>query len=124
MITAIRLWNDDSGASHVEHGRIDLAPDTARSLAVRATDTVFAETRIGHALAWHTAPRRQYVITLTGVLDFATRDGESFRLQPGIVLVAEDTVGTGHRWEFVGGEPWRRMYVGIADGTHSGFVAD
>ena len=124
MITAIRLWNDDTGRSHVEHGHIDLDGEKARSAAVPTTDAAFQETQAHDTLAWHTAPRRQFVITLAGVLDFVTRDGEAFRLQPGVVLVAEDTVGTGHRWELVGADPWRRLYVGIADEADSGFVAD
>ena len=61
------------------------------------------------------------MITLAGVLDFVTRDAETFRLEPGTVLVAEDTDGTGHRWELLGDVPWRRLYVGLADDAESGF---
>ena len=38
-------------------------------------------------------------------------------------LVAEDTDGTGHRWELLGDDPWRRLYVGLADDAESGFRA-
>lgn len=63
------------------------------------------------ALDWRTAPQRQYVLTLSGTLKFVTRDGETFSLAPGEVLLAEDTVGSGHRWRLVDGQPWRRVYV-------------
>lgn len=33
-----------------------------------------------------------------GTLEFTTRDGETFVLRPGEVLLAADTTGTGHRW--------------------------
>jgi quercetin dioxygenase-like cupin family protein len=53
----------------------------------------------------------QYVITLSGTLEFTTRDGETFVLRPGEVLLAADTTGTGHRWRRVDDQPWRRLYV-------------
>jgi hypothetical protein len=58
-----------------------------------------------------TAPLVQYVITLSGTLEFTTRDGETFVLRPGEVLLAADTTGTGHRWRLVDNQPWRRLYV-------------
>ncbi|WP_039994548.1 cupin domain-containing protein [Gordonia otitidis] len=123
MIPAIRLWNDTDGRSHVEHGSVSLNAHTMRSAETATTTAAFQETAGGGSFAWHTAPRRQYVITLAGVLDFITRDGETFRLEPGMVLVAEDTDGTGHRWELLGDDPWRRLYVGLADDAKSGFQA-
>lgn len=123
MISAIRLFNDDDGRSHVEYGTISLDAGTLRSSEKATTTAAFQETAEGGSLAWHTAPRRQYVITLAGVLDFITRDGERFRLEPGVVLVAEDTDGSGHQWELIGDDPWRRLYVGLADDAASGFVA-
>jgi uncharacterized cupin superfamily protein len=48
---------------------------------------------------------------LTGTLEFTTRDGETFVLRPGDVLLAADTVGTGHRWRLIDNQPWRRLYV-------------
>ena len=71
----------------------------------------FEETRPGSALTWHPAPERQYVVTLSGTLDFETRDGTRFRLGPGDVLLAEDTAGGGHRWRLVDDQPWRRVYI-------------
>jgi hypothetical protein len=48
---------------------------------------------------------------LSGTLEFTTRDGESFVLRPGTVLLASDTTGTGHRWRLIDDQPWRRLYV-------------
>ena len=66
-------------------------------------------------LDWHTAPVRQLVITLSGTLDFQTREGAHFVLRPGDVLLAEDTVGSGHSWKLIDNDPWRRVYVVLAD---------
>jgi uncharacterized cupin superfamily protein len=53
----------------------------------------------------------QYVITLSGTLEFTTRDGETFVLRPGEVLLAADTTGTGHCSRLIDDQPWRRLYV-------------
>ncbi len=65
------------------------------------------------ACSWHNAPVRQYVITLSGTLEFETRLGERFTVAPGVVLLAEDTTGGGHRWRIIDDEPWRRVYVAL-----------
>jgi quercetin dioxygenase-like cupin family protein len=104
-IRCIRLWTGADGLSHVEETAI--ADGTLQA----ATGLRFAETPAGSALDWHTAPQRQYVLTLSGTLEFVTRDGEGFLLRPGDVLLAEDTAGSGHRWRLVDDAPWRRVYV-------------
>jgi uncharacterized cupin superfamily protein len=113
MIRLVRLSTGADGQSHVSEERVDLAAaghDLASSWQP-ATQVRFEETPAHSALEWHDAPRRQYVITLSGTLEFTTRDGETFRLGPGDVLLAEDTAGGGHSWRLVDDEPWRRVYV-------------
>jgi quercetin dioxygenase-like cupin family protein len=98
--------------------------DDLVSAVISATHVTFEETAGGGSLAWHTAPVRQLVVTLAGTLNFSTRDGERFTLRPGDVLLAEDTAGSGHQWQLEGSDPWRRMYVVLADGADVPFVAD
>jgi quercetin dioxygenase-like cupin family protein len=74
----------------------------------------FRETRAGGAVEWHDAPARQFVITLSGTLDFQTRTGEHFMLHPGDILLAEDTAGSGHSWKLIDENPWRRAYGSLA----------
>ena len=82
-----------------------------------------AETPAHSSLDWHDAPQAQYVITLSGTLEFTTRNGERFTLRPGDVLIAQDDIGTGHRWRLIDDQPWRRAYVAIAPGSEPPFVA-
>jgi quercetin dioxygenase-like cupin family protein len=117
MVRAFKFFTGPDNASHVREGTIDLS---AR------TDVVaihFQETPAQSSLEWHTAPEKQYVITLSGTLEFVTRDGEKFVLHPGDVLVAEDTMGSGHRWRLVDDQPWRRAYVILKPGAKDSFVA-
>lgn len=119
MIRQVRLFTGPDGQSHVEVGAV--APDSAGGAGTStwrdAGPIRFQETPPGSALDWHVAPHRQYVITLSGTLEFTTRDGESFTLAPGDVLLAEDTAGGGHRWRLVDDQPWRRLYVRLPPGS-------
>jgi quercetin dioxygenase-like cupin family protein len=115
-IPLIRLYTGADGQSHVERGAVDLAElagDPHRSRSATATEVTFEETPAHASLDWHRAPVRQYVITLSGTLEFETRLGEKFVLAPGIVLLAEDTTGGGHKWHLTDDQPWRRVYVGL-----------
>ncbi|TLH73078.1 hypothetical protein C1S82_13685 [Mycolicibacterium cosmeticum] len=125
MIRCVRLWTGADGGSHVDVGTLDMTPGRNADLvsaAMAAAHVTVEETAGGGSLAWHTAPVRQLVVTLAGTLRFCTRDEETFLLHPGDVLLAEDTTGTGHQWELVGADPWRRMYVVLAPGAEVPFV--
>ncbi len=126
MIQCIRLWTGDDGELHFEEGLIELEAGTHGDLLsgkMPATTVSFQATASGGTLDWHTAPVRQLVITLSGTLDFQTRTKQHFTLKPGIVLLAEDTVGGGHSWRLIDAEPWRRIYVVLAPGVEVPFKA-
>lgn len=127
MIRCVRLWTGQDGASHVEIGRINIQPGRNGDLvsaAMSAGQVTVEETVGGGALAWHTAPVRQLVVTLSGTLLFTTRSGEEFTLHTGDVLLAEDTEGSGHEWQLQGSDPWRRIYIVLAPGAEVPFVPD
>ena len=117
MMRCVRIWTGSDGQSHFEEGAIDLTEGARGDLfsgKAGATSVSFQETSPGGTFAWHDAPARQFVITLSGTLDFETRDGEHFTIRPGDILLAEDTTGGGHSWRLVDQEPWRRVYVVVA----------
>lgn len=121
----IRIWTGDDNNSHFEEGTIGLSKGDRgdiMSIVVEATSISFRETNAGGTFEWHDAPTRQYVITLSGTLDFQTREGKHFILRPGDVLLAEDTAGSGHSWKLVDNNPWRRAYVILAPGVDAPFV--
>ena len=115
-IRLVRLFTGDDGESHFTDGRVELGPSdapSARSDVDGAATVSFEESASGSSLSWHNAPEFQYVITLSGTLEFETRLGERFTIAPGDVLLAEDTTGGGHRWRLVDDQPWRRVYVAL-----------
>ena len=106
MIRCVRLWTGEDQNSYFEEGWLELETGPHADLLtgqLPATTVSFQETASGGALDLHTAPVRQLVITLSGTLDFQTRDGEHFLLHPGDILLAEDTVGSGHSWKLIEG---------------------
>jgi quercetin dioxygenase-like cupin family protein len=108
---ATKLWKGEDNASHVLEGTLTLDQRTD------VTAVHFKESPPHSSFDWHDAPEHQYVITLAGTLEFVTRDGETFIIRPGDVLVATDTAGTGHKWRLTDDAPWRRCYVELKPGA-------
>ena len=74
----------------------------------------------------HTAPRRQLVITLDGLLEFKSCDVEKMDqdhqtvISKGQILLADDLEGAGHVWSFLKDKegvmhPWVRCYVHLGE---------
>lgn len=109
-----RVYSGDDGESHFEDVEIplkDLGAIGSMSELMQATGIVFRETAGDYALGYHTAPRRQYVVNLTGSVELEVGDGSKRRLGPGEILLAEDTTGRGHISRAVDGEPRRCLFI-------------
>ncbi|CAM3159380.1 hypothetical protein PSFL111601_08440 [Pseudomonas floridensis] len=104
-IKAFRLCTGSDNLSHVVRGTID------QKAITEVSGLNFKESPPHATYDWHAAPEAQYVITLSGTLEFSTTGGENFVLHPGEVLLAQDTTGPGHRWKLIDDQPWRRAYV-------------
>jgi quercetin dioxygenase-like cupin family protein len=118
MIRAYRLYTGTDGNSHVTAGTVN------GDKLVDAESIHFKETGAHSTFDWHNDPIPQYVLTLSGVLEFSTVGGETFTIRPGDVLLAEDHTGSGHKWRLVNDEPWRRAYVVFKKGANTQFVPD
>ena len=118
MIRAYRLYTGSDGNSHVAKGSV------SGDKIVQAESIHFKETSPHSSLEWHDAPVPQYVIILAGVLEFTTADGETFTIHPGEVLLAEDNLGSGHKWRLINDEPWKRAYVVFKAGADTHFEPD
>jgi len=116
-IRAFKLYTGADNASHVREGTMD---ETHRTEVIGIH---FKETPAHSADDWHDSPESQYVITLSGTLEFTTRDGATFVVRPGDILLSEDRTGSGHRWRLIDDQPWRRAYVVLKPGAKDFFVA-
>lgn len=84
----------------------------------------FKETPAHSSYDWHPAPVKQYVISITGTLLFETFLGETFILYPGEILVALDTTGSGHKWQLIDDQPWKRAYVEFENDEEINFLEE
>jgi quercetin dioxygenase-like cupin family protein len=98
-----RLYSGDDGESHIE--KLELASQPDLTALHGAKGVVFRSVAPGYFSDWHTAPRRQYVITLSGEAEIGLGDGTIHRLGPGDVNLAEDLTGHGHTTRVVGVVP-------------------
>lgn len=108
----LRLFAGPDGESHFEDVVLAPAgnPDEPgggrgeRAEPIAATEVVFRRvTDDGAPARAHPAPRRQFVIQLSGEVEVEASDGEVRRLGPGSVVLVEDTEGRGHVTRPVGG---------------------
>jgi uncharacterized cupin superfamily protein len=106
-----RLYTGTDNESHFEEKEVDFKfkGDTEVSATEPATGVIFRRAPTTHLSDFHPAPRRQYVITLSGQVEIETGDGTVKRFGPGDVMLAEDTTGHGHITRVVGNQP--RIYV-------------
>lgn len=116
-LKAIRLINIEDSKCSFEIGKIPV-------LQYINISHFFAKNDIALQHSPHPAPRRQYVITIKGKLKFSVTNGESFIIEPGIILIAADTLGDGHTWEILDGEEWERIYIPLNADADDYFVAD
>ena len=117
-IPAIRLFSTENGLSSFERGTIPtLKPLNTTTFWVSNKTEAWEKNR-------HPAPRKQYVITTKGKIKFKVSDGSTFVIEPGIILLAEDTTGEGHIWEMLDSNGWERLYLPISEGADDYFTTE
>ena len=91
-----RLYSGDDDKSHFED--LDQQEGSKHFLnSVAAKALVFKNDMNRDDLhGWHTAPRRQWCITLSGSVEIGLGDGTKKTFGPGDVFLAEDVTGQGH----------------------------
>jgi hypothetical protein len=113
---AARIYTGADKRSHFEDLDIPLKPGNYGSLSelVPAEGVIFRETPVGGALDFHVAPRRQFVITLAGLVEVECGDGTKRRFGPGDIMLADDTTGQGHITREVQG-PRRSLFIPLPE---------
>ena len=98
-----RMYTGPDGKSHWEEQTLAEHPTLTKAQAT--AHIVFSEQPAGKFLDWHPAPRRQYVIVVSGQLEIGFGDGTTRRFGPGDARLVEDTTGQGHTTRYVGPGP-------------------
>lgn len=98
LMRITRIYTGDDNESHFEDLEIPLRETRFGQLSqqVPVEWVVFRETPADGVFDFHNAPRRQFVVTLSGVAELECGDGTKRRVGPGDIVLAEDTSGHGH----------------------------
>jgi hypothetical protein len=101
----VRIFADATGASQFEDVEVEgelrtvveNVPPVLVSAPQPAVGLIFVEQPID-AADWgaHVAPRRQWLFLVEGRVAITVSTGERREFEPGAVLLAEDTEGSGH----------------------------
>ncbi len=113
-----RIYADAAGETHFEDLDVALRPSPGGSELsgfYPATGVIFRRSPVGQYLDWHPAPRRQFVVTLSGEAEVEASDGEIRRIGPGTVMLAEDTTGKGHITRGVGASERLSLFIPVPD---------
>ncbi len=108
-----RLFTGPDGQSHIEEIDFEVEPGWKAGLATK--DIAFRSTPVGNFSDWHPAPRRQFVIILSGALEIGLGDGTKQVFGPGSARLVEDTTGQGHTTAVYGDEPCVTATVPLAE---------
>ncbi len=109
----VRVYSGDDGESHFQ---VVTTEEFAEIAKHKGSGDVQLNTRPSPTFSdYHTAPRRQYVVGLSGLSEFECTDGTKYRMGPGDILIAEDLTGHGHIARGLGDEPRVLLAVPLAD---------
>ena len=95
-----RVYSDANGDSHFEDITIPLNDNGEigfLSNAQEAGTVIFRKVIEQYNYDFHTAPARQYIILLDGIIEIETSLGAKRQFTSGEVLLVEDVTGKGHR---------------------------
>ena len=118
----VHVFTGPEGKSVIEEREFDMTEFTdtegAYGLASPVEQTPgisFRMVKAGYFLNFHTAPRRQYSISLTGSVELGLPDGTLKQYGPGTVLLAEDMEGTGHSTRVIGDADRFTIIIPLSD---------
>jgi uncharacterized protein YhdP len=109
-----RVYTGDDRQTHVEAIDMPLESNNrggAMSRLLAGDGVILRRTGLEYDLDWHPAPRRQFVVTISGRGEMETSDGTVLPLEPGTIVLVEDVDGIGHKSRAVGTEPRVSLFL-------------
>lgn len=125
MMRYVRLYTDEVGDSRFEDVVLEAEPQGVSydaDLMASFSDPipaveVFLRNVVKEASSVepHNAPRRQFIVQLTGESEVETSTGEVRRFGPGSIMLLEDTDGKGHITRGLSGGERLTLVVALPD---------
>ena len=118
-MTYTRIYAGENGESHLQDVELEMSDAghaSVTSAMTAAKGVIFRSSQSSdYFVDWHNAPRRQFVVNLSGEVEITVSDGESRRFGPGSILLAEDVTGKGHISKGIGSAERRTLFIPLAD---------
>jgi uncharacterized cupin superfamily protein len=113
-----RIYADANGETHLEDVEPEMkATEHASTMSdlIAAKGVIFRGTNSEeYFIDWHNAPRRQFVVNLSGEVEITVSDGKKRRFGAGSILLAEDVTGKGHISRGLGKSERRTLFIPLA----------
>lgn len=116
-VIVTRLYTGPDGLTHADEIEVKLTGNSQNEISemLKVTGAEIHRAPAGRVNDWHTAPRRQYVITLSGRGEIEVAGGKKISLEPGHIELAEDLTGKGHITKVVGSEDRVSIQLPLVD---------
>lgn len=120
----LRVYSDDDGETHFEDVEIKTAASKSpvSDARVEISDLIPANGMLFRRVVSdhdpdipHVAPRRQFVVHLSGGAELEVSDGQRRLIGPGDVVFVEDTTGKGHITRRIGEGDRVTLFVTLPD---------
>jgi len=100
------LYTGPDGQTHAEETEAKFTAGNANEVfkLLSVSGAELHRASPGTVIDWHTAPRKQYVITLSGQAELEVAGGKKIAIGPGHIDLVEDTTGKGHITRVTGTE--------------------
>ena len=108
-----RMFTGPDGVSHLEP--MDMPVSQLLTVAAVQFNRSSASNPNARTLAFHNAPHRRYVVTLSGAAEIVVSgdNNKKFIADRDHILLAEDVTGKGHTTRPVGPDDWVTIFVEI-----------
>lgn len=113
----MRLYTGPDGQTHAEQTEATFTAGNRNEVfkLMKITGAELHRAKPGTVIDWHNAPRRQYVITLSGHGELEVAGGKKIPVGPGNIDLVEDTTGKGHITRVVGNEDRVTLQLPLID---------
>ncbi len=121
MAHYLHVFGDDDGTTHFKNVEYSLTPGDyappAPPLEISARTPASGVVLIGFPAGWygdyHPAPKKQWMIFLSGEFEIGVSDGDKRILKPGTVVLADEVGSKGHTTRVLGEQAAMIMAVEI-----------
>jgi len=112
-----RVYTGPDNQTHAEEVELKFTPGSPAEVfkMMQITGAELHRLAGGSVDDWHRAPRRQYVITLSGRGEIEVAGGKKISVGPGNIDLVEDTTGKGHITRSMGSEDRVTLTLPLVD---------